>query len=161
MYALRCNSVRAVSNQFSRPYHHLYKFDCDRHAMSGAVTVSSSFITEVQGIQDFISAQGKFTAIDSLLTSQCDSLVHRVGAVNKMDIHTATALTQLIQNGPWTPSQKDMLAGALQARLSSEGSSTDPRARRKNQVVKDFSKYLSEADVEALQDSSQSYTLKL
>jgi hypothetical protein len=138
----------------------LYEFGCDHHAMSGAVTVSSSFITEVQGIQDFISAQGKFTTIDSLLTSQCDSLVHRIGAVHKMDMQTATALTQLIQNGPWTPPQKDMLAGALQARLTSEGSSTDPRARRKNQVVMDFSKYLSESDVEALQDSSQSSTPK-
>lgn len=117
----------------------------------------AGFLSEMQSIQAFIDAQSKVTDVQPLQQAQCDSLVKRLGLLEKMDVASATCITTIIHAGPWTPVQKDALANALQNRLSA-GALCSPEAtvkgRRRNQHCTNFERYLTNAEISLIQDNT-------
>ena len=119
-------------------------------------SLGGTFLTEMTSVQQFIEAQSRISPVAPLQQSQRDALLHRISVLTKFDVTLATSITTLIQAGPWTASQKEMLAAAVQSRLERDMSDASPAGRRKNQKLVNFEKYLTDAELTVLQDTSVS-----
>ena len=136
-------------------------------AMDTGTTASPSgscvagFQLELSSIQTFRQAQSQVTDVQSLQRGQCDSLSKRIGLMEKLGVASATHITSVIQSGPWTVAQKEVLATALQNRLSA-GALCSPEAkvkgRRRNQHCTSFERYLTQSDMHIIQDQTVGFS---
>jgi hypothetical protein len=117
-------------------------------------SLGGTFLIEMTSVQQFIEAQSRIAPVVPLQQSQCDSLLHRISVLTKFDVSLATSITTLIQAGPWTANQKELLAAAVQSRLERDPSAASPTGRRKNQKLVNFEKYLTDTELTVLQDTN-------
>ena len=117
----------------------------------------AGFQLELTRIQSFIEVQSQVTDVQALQQGQCESLIKRIGIMEKLDVASATLITGIVQSGPWTHAQKEGLATALQNRLSA-GALCSPEAtvkgRRRNQHCTSFERYLTQTDINIIQDQT-------
>lgn len=121
----------------------------------------AGFQVELKNIQSFIEVQSQVTDVAALQQAQCESLVKRIGLMEKLDVTSATLITGILQSGPWTHAQKEGLATALQNRLSA-GALCSPEAtvkgRRRNQHCTNFERYLTQTDMNLIQDQTVGFS---
>ena len=121
----------------------------------------AGFQVELKSIQSFIEVQSQVTDVQALQQAQCESLVKRIGFMDKLDVASATVITGILQSGPWTHAQKESLATALQNRLSA-GALCSPEAivkgRRRNQHCTNFERYLTQTDINIIHDQTVGFS---
>ena len=156
-----CVLLGLTVHTYTCAYVATFEWSCDFLMSATAQLSGGGFLSELSGIQQFIESQSRISSVVDLQQSQCNSLAHRISILPKFDVGLATSMSTLIQAGPWTASQKDVLASAIQSRLLKDQSdSPDGRHRRRNQQLKNFERYLTDSELALLQDVHCSEHLK-
>jgi hypothetical protein len=121
-------------------------------------SVCGQFCAEIGHIQAFLVAQQRVTDITELRSAQCLGISNRIRSLRVMGLQEGTAITSLLEAGPWTPQQKQDMAAVVQERLSS-GSPSDHagvKTRRRQQVCLSFQHYFIDKELDVLRDQSTS-----
>ena len=124
-------------------------------------SLCGQFCREINHIQAFLVAQQRITDITELRSAQCTSISNRIRSLRVMGLQEGTAITSLLETGPWTPQQKQDMAAVVQNRLTA-GSSENiagAKTRRRQQVCLSFEHYFTDRELEILGEPSTSNCL--
>ena len=124
-------------------------------------SMCGQFCAEINHIQAFLVAQQRVTDITELRSAQCLSISNRIRSLRVMGLQDGTAITSLLETGPWTPQQKQDMAAVVQDRLTSGSADhiTGAKTRRRQQVCLSFEHYFTDRELDILRDQSTSNCL--
>ena len=147
-----CKCVHLLNRSISLPIPECSINDTILKAMSG--TPSAMMKVDIDAIHQFLCAQARVTNVTAAQQGHCDNICRRIACLQSLDIPGATALTETVQAGPWTPEQKQSLASSIHARLDGDQSAraATGRSRRKLQTLSTLERYLTDNEIATLQD---------
>jgi hypothetical protein len=124
-------------------------------------SLCGQFCAEIKHIQEFLVAQQRITDITELRSAQCQGISNRIRSLRVMGLQDGTAITSLLETGPWTPQQKQDMAAVVQDRLTAGSSEciSGAKTRRRQQVCLSFEHYFTDRDLDIIRDQSTSKCL--
>ena len=121
-------------------------------------SLCGQFCAEIKHIQEFLVAQQRVTDITELRSAQCQAISNRIRSLRVMGLQDGTAITSLLETGPWTPQQKQDMAAVVQDRLTAGSSEciSGAKTRRRQQVCLSLEHYFTDRDLDIIRDQSTS-----
>jgi hypothetical protein len=121
-----------------------------------------SIVQELQHINAFLYAQLGVLGAESrsaTLAAQTTAVSARIANVHAFDAALATQLTELVATGPWTPQQRELIAGAIASRLQSPSVMTTPRGPTQSCMT--FPRYLTQDDIDGARGTNISVVVQM